>query len=124
MLAASDVATSPRDAIQRKRMVVAYNRRQPNTQMDRREGYTIIQPGALPGSELVIRLAQELFEEKIVDLIISEPPGGAHTDYDQAARLLDSALSGRLAEAVSCTQEERLARRHSKLRQFGRWGTA
>lgn len=68
--------------------------------------------------------AQELFEEKIVDLIISEPPGGAHTDYDQAARLLDSALSGRLAEAVSCTQEERLARRHSKLRQFGRWGTA
>jgi acetyl-CoA carboxylase carboxyl transferase subunit alpha len=68
--------------------------------------------------------AQELFEEKIVDLIISEPPGGAHTDYDLAARLLDSALSGRLAEAVSCTQEERLARRHSKLRQFGRWGTA
>lgn len=68
--------------------------------------------------------AQELFAEKIVDLIISEPPGGAHTDYDQAARLLDSALSGRLAEAVSCTQEERLARRHSKLRQFGRWGTA
>lgn len=68
--------------------------------------------------------AQELYAEKIVDLIISEPPGGAHTDYDQAARLLDSALSGRLAEAVSCTQEERLARRHSKLRQFGRWGTA
>jgi acetyl-CoA carboxylase carboxyl transferase subunit alpha len=68
--------------------------------------------------------AQELFAEKIVDQIISEPEGGAHTDYDQAARLLDSALSGRLAEAVSCTQEERLARRHNKLRQFGRWGTA
>jgi acetyl-CoA carboxylase carboxyl transferase subunit alpha len=67
--------------------------------------------------------AQELFAEKIVDQIISEPEGGAHTDYDQAARLLDSALSGRLAEAVSCTQEERLARRHNKLRQFGRWGT-
>ncbi len=29
----------------------------------------------------------DLFEEKIVDQIISEPPGGAHTDYDQAARL-------------------------------------
>src|SRR4029453_1133888 len=52
--------------------------------------------------------AQNLFEEKIVDQIIQEPPGGAHTDYDQAARYLDSALSERLAEAVSCTQEERL----------------
>src|ERR671919_1706306 len=35
--------------------------------------------------------AQDLYKEKIVDQIISEPPGGAHTDYDQAARLLDSA---------------------------------
>ena len=64
MLAVSDVATSPRDAIQRKRMVVAYNRRHQNTQMDRREGYTIIHPGALPGSAPAIRLAQQLFEEK------------------------------------------------------------
>ena len=68
--------------------------------------------------------AQHLFEEKIVDQIITEPPGGAHTDYDQAARFLDSALSERLAEAVSCTQEERLERRYNKLRQFGRWGLA
>ncbi len=68
--------------------------------------------------------AQNLFEEKIVDQVISEPPGGAHTDYDQAARFLDSALSERLAEAVSCSQEARLAKRYAKLRQFGRWGTA
>jgi len=32
-------------------------------------------------------------------------------------------LSERLAEAVSCSQEERLSRRYSKLRRFGRWGT-
>lgn len=68
--------------------------------------------------------AQHLFAEKIVDQIIPEPEGGAHTDYDQAARFLDSALSERLAEAVSCTQEERLNRRYDKLRQFGRWGVA
>ncbi|MDQ3172440.1 MAG: acetyl-CoA carboxylase carboxyl transferase subunit alpha, partial [Acidobacteriota bacterium] len=68
--------------------------------------------------------AQNLFEEKIVDQVISEPPGGAHTDYDQAARFLDSALSERLAEAVSCSQEARLAKRYAKLREFGRWGTA
>jgi len=68
--------------------------------------------------------AQNLYEEKIVDQIIREPPGGAHTDYDQSARYLDSALSARLAEAVSCGQQERLAKRYRKLRQFGRWGVA
>jgi acetyl-CoA carboxylase carboxyl transferase subunit alpha len=68
--------------------------------------------------------AQDLFNAKLVDQIISEPAGGAHRDYDQAARYLDSALSERLAEAVSCSQEERLAKRYAKLRQFGRWGMA
>src|SRR3954469_3390924 len=68
--------------------------------------------------------AQHLFDEGIVDKIIQEPEGGAHNDYDQTARYLDSALSERLAEAVSCSQEDRLKRRYDKLRQFGRWGTA
>ena len=67
--------------------------------------------------------AQHLFDEGIVDKIIPEPDGGAHNDYDQTARFLDSALSERLAEAVSCSQEDRLSRRYSKLRHFGRWGT-
>jgi acetyl-CoA carboxylase carboxyl transferase subunit alpha len=67
--------------------------------------------------------AQHLFEEGIVDKIIPEPEGGAHNDYDQTARYLDSALSERLAEAVSCSQEDRLKLRYSKLRSFGRWGT-
>ena len=67
--------------------------------------------------------AQHLYKEGIVDKIIPEPEGGAHNDYDQAARYLDSALSERLAEAVSCSQEDRLRRRYSKLRGFGRWGT-
>jgi len=68
--------------------------------------------------------AQHLYEEGIVDKIITEPEGGAHNDYDQTARFLDSALTERLAEAVSCSQQERLARRYHKLRHFGRWGTA
>jgi acetyl-CoA carboxylase carboxyl transferase subunit alpha len=68
--------------------------------------------------------AQHLYDEGIVDKIIPEPDGGAQNDYDQTARYLDSALSERLAEAVSCSQEERLARRYSRLRHFGRWGTA
>jgi acetyl-CoA carboxylase carboxyl transferase subunit alpha len=66
--------------------------------------------------------AQNLYEIGIVDQIIEEPPGGAHAEYDKAARYLDSALSQRLAEAVSCSQEDRLARRYRKLREFGQWG--
>lgn len=68
--------------------------------------------------------AQHLHEEGIVDKIIPEPDGGAHNDYDQTARYLDSALTERLAEAVSCSQQERLSRRYDKLRHYGRWGTA
>ena len=68
--------------------------------------------------------AQDLHAENIVDKIIPEPAGGAHTDYDKAAGFLDAALTERLAEAVSCSPEERLTRRYKKLREFGRWGTA
>jgi len=67
--------------------------------------------------------AQHLYDEGIIDKIIPEPEGGAHNDYDQTARFLDSALSERLAEAVSCSTEDRLSRRYKKLRGFGRWGT-
>lgn len=66
--------------------------------------------------------APNLYKEGIIDQIIDEPGDGAHTDYDATARYLDSALSQRLAEAVSCSQEERLARRYRKLRGFGQWG--
>jgi acetyl-CoA carboxylase carboxyl transferase subunit alpha len=68
--------------------------------------------------------AQHLHEAGIIDKIIPEPEGGAHNDYDQTARYLDSALSERLAEAVSCSTEDRLSRRYTKLRGFGRWGTS
>lgn len=68
--------------------------------------------------------AQHLFEEGIVDQIIPEPAEGAHTDHDAAARFLDAALTQQLAEAVSLSQDERLTRRYTKLRKFGRWGEA
>src|SRR4029450_11613755 len=64
MLAVSDVAVSPLDAIQRKSAVTAYNRRHPNTQMDRQEGYAILQPGALPGTGEITRLSLGLFGGK------------------------------------------------------------
>jgi acetyl-CoA carboxylase carboxyl transferase subunit alpha len=67
--------------------------------------------------------AEDLYAQGIVDRVVSEPPGGAHTECDEAARLLDAALSEGLAESLGYTMEQRLARRYAKLREFGKWGT-
>jgi len=67
--------------------------------------------------------AEDLHHEGIVDQVIAEPDGGAHTSHDEAARLLESALSTRLAESITHNLEERLSRRYRKLRQMGKWET-
>jgi acetyl-CoA carboxylase carboxyl transferase subunit alpha len=67
--------------------------------------------------------AEDLYGQGVVDRVVLEPPGGAHTQYDEAARLLDVALGEGLAESMDYTSEQRLARRYSKLREFGKWGT-
>lgn len=78
-----------------------------------------------PRAAASLRLtAEDLVGQGIVDRLVKEPLGGAHTQYDEAARLLDAALSEGLAESLGSTQSERLARRYRKLRAFGRWGTS
>ena len=66
--------------------------------------------------------AEDLYKQGIVDRVIAEPPEGAHTQHDEAARFLDAALSEGLAEALSSTNQQRLFRRYDKLRAYGRWG--
>ena len=68
--------------------------------------------------------ASDLKKEGIVDEVIDEPKGGAQNSYDEAARLLDSALSRRLAESSTHSVDERLTRRYQKLRQLGKWATS
>jgi len=68
--------------------------------------------------------AEDLRRNGLVDHVIAEPQGGAHTSHDEAARLLDDALSARLAESAGNNSESRLERRYQKLRQLGKWGTA
>jgi acetyl-CoA carboxylase carboxyl transferase subunit alpha len=68
--------------------------------------------------------AEELHRNGLVDEVITEPKGGAHTSHDEAARLLDTALCARLAESSGNNSEARLERRYQKLRQLGKWGTA
>src|SRR5438445_8800147 len=53
--------------------------------------------------------AQNLHRLGIVDEVIKEPPGGAHTSHDETARLLDAALCARLAESESSTLQARLS---------------
>src|SRR2546426_2519176 len=67
--------------------------------------------------------AKDLKHEGIVDQVIDEPKGGAQNSHDEAARLLDAALSSRLAESVTNNVPDRLARRYRKLRELGKWGT-
>src|SRR6516164_9413905 len=59
--------------------------------------------------------AKDLEAEEIVDQVIDEPKGGAQNSHDEAARLLDMALSSRLAESSTYSAEERLSRRYQKL---------
>lgn len=66
--------------------------------------------------------AEELYGQGIIDRVVPEPEGGAQTDYDETARLLDISLSEALALTVSQTADRRLSRRYEKLREFGKWG--
>jgi len=70
-------------------------------------------------SESLRLTASDLLELKIVDEVVSEPDGGAHTSHEEAAKLLDEALEKALGEALKLAAEERLRRRYKKLRSFG-----
>jgi acetyl-CoA carboxylase carboxyl transferase subunit alpha len=66
--------------------------------------------------------APDLRKAAIIDEIIPEPIGGAHTDPDAAAALVDAALSRALADVAALDSETRLALRYEKFRRMGRVG--
>jgi acetyl-CoA carboxylase carboxyl transferase subunit alpha len=67
--------------------------------------------------------APELHRAGLVDEVVPEPPGGAQNDYDEAARLLDAALSESLRRTAALAPEDRRARRYRRLRALGSWDT-
>jgi len=66
--------------------------------------------------------APDLLGFHIIDEIITEPVGGAHTDHDAAARALDTALTRALAEVSGLDTQVRLDKRYDKFRNMGRLG--
>jgi len=66
--------------------------------------------------------APDLLGLGIVDEIVAEPVGGAHTDPAQAAALLDVALDRALTDVSTMDGEARLEARYRKFRAMGQIG--
>ena len=66
--------------------------------------------------------APDLLQAGAIDEIVREPIGGAHTNADAAARLLDEALARALTEISAVDSEVRLEKRYAKFRAMGRVG--
>jgi acetyl-CoA carboxylase carboxyl transferase subunit alpha len=55
----------------------------------------------------------------VIDTIVPEPPGGAHTDHDEAARLLGVSIREALAELEGLPVDELTRRRRARFRAIG-----
>lgn len=63
--------------------------------------------------------AKSMREHNIVDGVVKEPVGGAHTDYDESAASLAKELERHLAELVCIDPGVLLGKRYSKFRKIG-----
>lgn len=63
--------------------------------------------------------APDLLELGVVDELIPEPLGGAHTDVEAASRMVGEAIESALAPLEELPVDELLERRHRKFRAMG-----
>ena len=63
--------------------------------------------------------AVHCLELGVVDAVVPEPPGGAHTDHDAAAELLGAAVRDALLDVEGVDFDERRRARHRKFRNMG-----
>jgi acetyl-CoA carboxylase alpha subunit len=66
--------------------------------------------------------APDLLALQVIDEIVPEPLGGAHTSHDDAARMLGEALRRALADVSAMSSETRTARRYENVRRVGNVG--
>jgi acetyl-CoA carboxylase carboxyl transferase subunit alpha len=65
--------------------------------------------------------ASDLHELRVIDEIIPEPPGGAHTDHQRAAQSVQEAISRHLEELRKYRPEKLVRRRRQKFLRMGQW---
>ncbi|MCU1240186.1 MAG: accA [Candidatus Acidoferrum typicum] len=65
--------------------------------------------------------ATDLKEMGIIDEIVAEPEAGAHTDYEGAARLLDTVLDRQLVMLTNQSVKDLLDARYQKFREMGQY---
>ena len=65
--------------------------------------------------------APDLMELGCIDAIVPEPPGGAHTDPDTAAKLVDEALQRHFSELKKMPAKELVASRYDKFRKMAQY---
>jgi len=65
--------------------------------------------------------AKDLGELGIIDGVVPEPEGGAHTDHARAAELLDAALVQQLAQLRALPVKDLLNARYSKFRNMAQF---
>jgi acetyl-CoA carboxylase carboxyl transferase subunit alpha len=65
--------------------------------------------------------ARDLKEMGIIDEIVGEPEGGAHTDYEAAAKLLETVLDRQLVALTNQSVRELLEARYEKFRKMGQF---
>ena len=74
-------------------------------------------------AELLKLTAHDCRAYGIVDLLVQEPPGGAHTDHDEAARQLRRVLLQELADLLSKSNRSLLKDRYKKFRNMGEYSS-
>ena len=65
--------------------------------------------------------APDLFELRVIDEIVPEPPGGAHTDHAATAKVLQETLNRHLEELRKFRPEKLVRRRRQKFLRLGQW---
>ena len=78
--------------------------------------------GKAPQAAAALRLtAPDLLELRLIDAIVPEPKGGAHTDHEAAAALLDAALLKHFNELTKTSAAELIASRYNKFRNMAQF---
>jgi acetyl-CoA carboxylase carboxyl transferase subunit alpha len=72
-------------------------------------------------AEALKMTSSDLMELKLIDDVVPEPEGGAHTDHAAAAKLLEPYLIRSLEELSSLSSDELVNQRYEKFRRMGQF---